>query len=81
MQSLSQPKLIKVYCLLRQAGLAFSTTGSSTTGMGLGFYLTQTEAEYGRTMCILSDQSNNSGGVTNLYHIFELEVPNPAYKE
>ena len=41
---------------------------------GSGFYATRDEAEKARTMAILSDKTDN------LYHIFELEFPNPAYK-
>lgn len=75
MQPLTPPKTIKVFQLLKQSGLYFSSAGgSSNANIGLGFYLTREEAEQHRTMEVL--KGNN--GVE--YHIFELEIPNPAYR-
>ena len=54
-----------------------SVGGPGTGGLGIGFYSTQQEAEHNRTMEILKD----ADGTHNSYHIFELEFPNPAYKE
>jgi len=76
MQPLTPPKTIKVFQLLKQNGLYFSAAGnSSNANIGMGFYLSREEAEQNRTMEVLK----NSNGVE--YHIFELEIPNPAYRE
>jgi hypothetical protein len=57
------------------SSMYFNTTGTpSTVSMGSGIYATRDEAEKARTLAILSDKSNN------LFHVFELEIPNPAYK-
>jgi hypothetical protein len=60
-------------------GLNFSTTGSAPAGgtsyIGSGFYLTLSEAEQNRTLEVLKDKDNNK------FYVFELEVPNPAYRE
>lgn len=75
MQPLQPPKTIKVFQLLKQSGLYFSSAGSSSNAnIGLGFYLSREEAEQNRTMEVLK----NGNGVE--YHIFELEIPNPAYR-
>jgi hypothetical protein len=77
MQSVPQPKSLKVYQLVKQVGLTFAPWAYNTvnnTPLGLGFFTTLQEAEHHRTMGVLGDS-----GPT--YHIFELEVPNPAYKE
>ena len=68
---------LQVYMLLRQDGLYFMPTGSSssTTMMGGGFYATRNEAEMARTHQLLSNKDTNN----YQYHIFELEIPNPAY--
>lgn len=82
MQGLPPPKTIKVYHLLKmstKSGLYISSCatrpGSST--FGIGMYTTLQEAEHSRTLEILGDPD----GGYNSYHIFELELPNPAYKE
>lgn len=78
MQSLPIPKTIKVYQLLRQSGMVFTLSGTGTNTMGAGFYLTQDEAEHNRTMSVLKEPA----GTTNVvYHVFELEIPNPIYKD
>ena len=78
MESLAAPKTIKVYQLLRQSGMSFTLTGSgSAAGIGVGFYLSRDEAEHNRTMSVLKEPA----GTGNVYfHVFELEIPNPAYK-
>ena len=44
---------------------------------GFGFYVSYQEAEQNRTMELLK----NTEPVKPQYHIFELDLPNPAYKE
>jgi hypothetical protein len=46
-------------------------------GLGTGFYSTQHDAELARTKELLSTKSES----TAKFHIYELEIPNPAYKE
>ena len=80
MQSLEQPRTLKIYLLLRQTGLNLIPTGmppSTTSSLGVGFYFTHTDAEYARTIAILNDTAANQSN----FHIFELEIPNPAYQE
>lgn len=75
-QPLGIPEFVKVYFLVKQDGMMFTPTG--TTGanyLGTGFYLTRVEAEHNRTMEYLKE----TGSQTHI-HIFELDVPNPAYK-
>ena len=52
--------------------------GSGTTGLVVGFYYTQQEAEHNRTLETLKDTSSNP---KPKWHIWELDVPNPAYEE
>ena len=75
---------MKVYSLLKMAtktGLNISYCGTTTAGVtnyiGTGMYLTLQEAEHMRTLETLKDID----GGANSYHIFELEFPNPVYKE
>ena len=78
MQGLPPPKTMKVYQLLKmstKSGLYISACGSASSGMGM--YMTLQEAEHTRTLEILRDTEGGS----NSYHIFELDFPNPAYKE
>ena len=79
MEPILPPKTFKVYTLIRQSGLSLSYTGCSTVGMslGLGFFLTPIEAEHHRTMELLKDTATPK----SQYHVFELEIPNPAYQE
>ena len=51
--------------------------GSASPSLGIGFYLTQQEAEANRSMEILKDTT--ASGPKPTWHIFELEFPNPAY--
>jgi hypothetical protein len=70
---------MKVYQLVRQTGLNFTTTGSgSGTSLGVGFYYTLQEAEHNRTLEVLKDTTT---GTKPKFHVFEIEVPNPAYQE
>ena len=81
MEPLPIPKTLKVYQLIRVAtktSLNFSTTGSAAAGsayIGSGFYLTQSEAEQNRTLETLKDTDGSK------FYVFELEIPNPAYRE
>ena len=67
--------------LLQQNGMNFAPTGSTVSGsnyMGYGFYLTRQEAEHSRTLEYLKATTTES---FNKLHIFELDIPNPAYKK
>ena len=80
MESLKPPKNLKFYQLMKmttKSGLYFSTVGGSTPMTGPGIFHTIQEAEHHRTLEILKDID----GASNSYHIFELEFPNPAYRE
>ena len=80
MEPIQAPRTMKVYQLVRQTGLNFTTVGTSgAVSLGLGFYSTLQEAEHNRTMEILKDTS--TGINKPRWHVFELEVPNPAYTE
>jgi hypothetical protein len=82
MESLPVPKTMKVYQLVRMStknGLNFGLSGSGTVGstgyIGSGFFTSQSEAEQNRTMETLKDVDGNK------FYVFELDFPNPAYKE
>jgi hypothetical protein len=82
MESIKPPKTIKLYQLVKQTGMSFIPTGSSSSasvGLGIGFYLSLPEAEQNRTMEVLKDTT--SGINKPKWHVFELEFPNPAYEE
>lgn len=84
MKSIEQPETIKVYQLLKMTGAYISGVSSPnpvsmSSGMGIGFYLTQQEAEHIRTLEILKDVTP-SGSPKPTWHIFELEFPNPSLK-
>lgn len=82
MEPIAPPKMLKIYQLVKQTGMSFTGTGTSSVvsaGLGIGFYLTLQEAEHNRTLEVLKD---TSGGINKpKFHVFELEVPNPAYQE
>ena len=80
MESLKPPRTLKFYQLINmsaKSGLYFSTVAGSSSLLGTGIHHTLHEAEHQRTLEILKDLD----GVANSYHIFELEFPNPAYRE
>jgi hypothetical protein len=82
MESIKPPKTIKLYQLVRQTGMSFTTTGSSSSAsasLGIGFYPSLQEAEQNRTMEVLKDTT--SGVNKPRWHVFELDFPNPAYEE
>ena len=81
MEPLPIPKTIKVYQLIKmstKSGLNLSAVGTTGTGanyIGIGMYVTQSEAEQNRTLETLKDQDGSK------FYVFELEFPNPIYKE
>lgn len=83
MQSIKPPQTIKVYQLSKLStknGLNISNCGTVPTNnnyIGAGIYQTLQEAEHNRLLEALKDTE----GGTNSYYIFELEFPNPVYKE
>lgn len=66
---------------MKRNGMSHSTALTSTTingvVLGQGFFLSQHDAELHRTMEILK----LSPGDNTEFFIFELELPNPVYKE
>lgn len=79
MEPIKAPKTIKVYSLVKQNGLNFSmssSSGSSGSNIGVGFFTTLQEAEHYRTIEVLKVSSGNR----DQFHIYELEVPNPIYE-
>lgn len=79
MEPLKPPKILKVYTLIKQSGLSFSYTGFDTSApaVGTGFFLSQAAAEHHRTIELLKDTNTPRAQ----YHVFELDIPNPAYSE
>jgi len=80
MEGIKAPRILKFYQLMKmsaKSGLYFSTVGGSSSLVGPGIFQTLHEAENQRTLEILKDLD----GTINSYHIFELEFPNPAYRE
>jgi hypothetical protein len=80
MEPLLPPKTVKVYQLIKQTGVTLSyVTGGSPLLGGFGFYLTLIDAEHNRTLEILKEIT--PGTIKPIFHVFELELPNPAYRE
>jgi hypothetical protein len=82
MEPIKPPKTIKLYQLVKQTGMSFNASGSSSStsaSLGIGFYPSLSEAEHNRTMEVLKDTT--TGGNKPRWHVFELEFPNPAYQE
>lgn len=81
MEPIKPPKTFKVYTLIKQTGATLTyTSGSSTNvALGMGFFISQQEAEHCRTVEVLKDTS--TGPNKPRFHVFELEIPNPAYEE
>ena len=79
MKPLEAPATLNIYMLLQQSSTSFyfnpAAVAGMTTTMGSGIFGTRDEAEKARTLAILSDKTNNT------FHVFELEVPNPAYRK
>ena len=78
MEPIKPPKTLRVFQLIKQTGLTFGYTGTGTTGMGVGFYSTQQEAEHNRTLETLRDTTSSP---KPKWHIWELDLPNPVYTE
>ena len=79
MEPLKPPKTLKVYTLIKQSGLSLTYTGFSAHNsmLGTGFFMSQADAEHHRTIELLKDTATPR----SLYHVFELDIPNPAYSE
>lgn len=84
MEAIKPPKTLKYYQLIRMStktGLNISSIGAAPAGgnnyIGHGVFTTLQEAEHNRTIELLKDQD----AAFNSYHVFELEFPNPAYRE
>ena len=78
MEPIAPPKSVKVYQLIKQSGTYLMAAGvAGPISWGIGFYTTLQEAEHNRTLETLK----NTDAVKPLYHIFELDIPNPAYQE
>ena len=69
---------LKVYMLVKQDGIYLYPSGfDSSNNMGTGFFPTQNVAELMRTKELLAQKPES----TAQYHIYELEIPNPAYTD
>jgi hypothetical protein len=78
MEPIQPPRTVKVYQLIKQNGNYLMNTGvSGPLSWGIGFYASLQEAEHNRTMELLK----NTDTPKPQYHIFELDIPNPAYQE
>lgn len=78
MRPLPVEPFIKVYMLLCQNGTYLNVTGFDPNGgIGSGFFITRGDAEMYRTKELLGQKTDS----TNKYHIYEIEIPNPAYTE
>lgn len=77
MEAIKPPPTFKVYTVIKQSGLTMSYVygSGSNVSFGPGFYGNRVEAEHIRTLELLKEESNAK------FHVFELEIPNPAYKE
>ena len=81
MEPIKPPKVLKIYQLMRQTGMSFSSAAVSSNpiSLGSGIFPTLQEAEHNRTLEVLKDTT--TGMNKPRWHIFELEIPNPAYEE
>ena len=78
MRPLPVEPFLKVYMLVKQDGTYLYPTGfDANNSMGSGFFPTQSHAELMRTRELLAQKSDS----TSQFHIYEIEIPNPAYKE
>ena len=77
MKPLLVEPFLKVYMLLKQDGTYLYPTGfDSNNNMGTGFFPSQNAAELMRTRELLTQKLD----ATTQYHIYEIEIPNPAHK-
>lgn len=79
MRPLDPQPTFKVYAVIKQTGLHLTYVygAVSSIAFGPGFYGTREEAEQLRTLEMLKSTDT----AHSEYHVFELEVPNPAYQE
>ena len=78
MRPLEIEPYLKVYMLVKQDGPYLYPSGfDSNSNMGTGFFPTQNVAELMRTKELLAQKPESS----SQFHIYEIEIPNPAYKE
>ncbi len=78
MEPLDVPQFLKIYFLVKQHGMFFTPTGATSTNyLGNGFFLSRTDAEHQRTLEYLKITEDQE---KTFIHIYELDVPNPAYK-
>lgn len=80
MEPLKPPPTYKIYTVIKQTGLTMSfvyVSSPNTINYGAGFYGTRHEAEQARTFELLKDTATPKSN----YHVFELELPNPAHQE
>lgn len=81
MEPIKPPKILKYYQLLKmstKSGINLTSVGTASTAgnyVGTGFFHTLQEAEHHRTLETLKDSEPST------YHIFELEFPNPIFKD
>ena len=76
MKPVDAPEFLTFYMLLQQSAssLYFMPIGSvSGTSYGSGFFTKLEDAEIARTAALLADKTGN------IFHIFPIEIPNPAY--
>jgi hypothetical protein len=80
MEPLKPPATYKVYTVIKQTGMAMNyvyVSMQSSINYGSGFYGTRHEAEQVRTFELLKESAESK----SKFHVFELEIPNPAYQE
>lgn len=80
MEPLDPLPTFKIYTVIKQTGLSLGyvyVSMPTSINFGPGFYATRNEAEQARTIELLKDTSSPKAK----YHVFELEVPNPAHIE
>ena len=76
MKPIPPPSHISVFALFKQTGASLMPVGlQSGTNWGTGMFNTLQAAEQQRTIEALID------GTGSKFHIFELEIPNPAYEQ
>lgn len=80
MEQIKPPRTLKFYQLIKMSTTTtfnLTTAGVAPTAgyIGSGFYRTLDEAEHNRTIEALKSTDGST------YHVFELEFPNPIYKE
>jgi hypothetical protein len=78
MRPIPPEPFFKAFMLIKQDGIYCYPCGyDSNNGMGTGFFQTQNDAEMARTKELLGKNPESNAR----FHIYELELPNPAYKE